>query len=338
MTQKRPQYRESGEIFFADACAPLERAAEEGKVRLRALARGQYPGLRLPRSGLAGLRSIGLWDAECPQKWGLAWHRNEGIELTFAQRGVSTFSVSGRDYRLGLDQLIITRPWQPHRIGNTNVGAGRVLWLIVDVEVRRPHQAWHWPSWLVLTEDDRKQLTRMLRENEQAVWHATADLRRCFQRIGDVLDSDRAAEDLSLLTVHLNELFVLLLRMFCQGKMPLDESLTSPQRTVDLFWEELRADRTLLAQEWTLPEMARRCDLGITKFVQYSRQVTNFSPMQSLSPLRIEVAGRLLREQPRRSITDIALDCGFSSSQYFAKVFHRQMGCMPRVYRLMAGE
>jgi AraC family L-rhamnose operon regulatory protein RhaS len=62
------------------------------------------------------------------------------------------------------------------------------------------------------------------------------------------------------------------------------------------------------------------------------------SPMQYLSHLRIEVAGKLLREHPQRNITEIALDCGFSSSQCFAKVFRRQMGCMPRDYRLNASE
>jgi AraC-like DNA-binding protein len=54
------------------------------------------------------------------------------------------------------------------------------------------------------------------------------------------------------------------------------------------------------------------------------------------------MGGRLLfgalRQQRSRSNTEIALDCGFSSTQYFAKVFRRQMGWMPRVYRLMAGE
>jgi AraC family L-rhamnose operon regulatory protein RhaS len=334
--RNRPQYRESGKAFFADACAPLEQAAEAGKVRLRTLSRGQYPGLRLPRGVLPGLRTIGLWDAGHEQDWGLVLHRNEGIELTFAERGVSTFSVSGREYRLGPDHLTVTRPWQPHRIGNPNVGAGRILWLIVDVGVRRPHQAWMWPSWLVMTEADRKQLTRMLRENEQAVWHVSEDVRRCFQRVGEVLESDHAVDDLSLLTVYLNELFVLLLRMFREGRMALDQSLTSPQRTLELFWEELRGDRDALRHEWTLPMMARRCDLGVTRFVQYSKQLTNMSPMQYLSHCRIEAAGRLLREEPQRSITEIALDCGFSSSQYFAKVFRHRMGCMPRVYRLKA--
>jgi hypothetical protein len=76
----------------------LAQAAEERKVRLPALARGQYPGRRLPRDVLSGLRSIGLWDAEYSQDWALAGHRNEGIELTFAECGVSTCSVSERDY------------------------------------------------------------------------------------------------------------------------------------------------------------------------------------------------------------------------------------------------
>jgi AraC-like DNA-binding protein len=32
-------------------------------------------------------------------------------------------------------------------------------------------------------------------------------------------------------------------------------------------------------------------------------------------------------------VTDIALDCGFTTSQYFATVFRRQMGRSPRSYR-----
>ena len=160
MTQQRPKYQESGKVFLADTCTPLERAAESGKIRLHALARGQYPGQRLLRRALDGVRTVGLWDAEQEQNWGLVWHRNEGLELTFVERGSLAYSVSGCDYRLRPDDLTVARPWQPHRVGNPNVGAGRLLWLIVDVGVRRPHQAWRWPSWVVMTDEDRKQLTR----------------------------------------------------------------------------------------------------------------------------------------------------------------------------------
>jgi AraC family L-rhamnose operon regulatory protein RhaS len=328
-----PAYKESGHLYLADTCAPLVVAAQSGKLQLCVLSRGQYPGTRLPAKTLAGLRSAGFWDAEHDQDWGLAVHRNEGIEIAFQATGHNTFALLDTEYPLRPGDLTVTRPWQPHRIGNPNVATGRLYWLIIDVGVRRPHQDWQWPAWLVLTEDDRRELTEALRHNEQAVWHATSEVRQCFQRIGQIIESPSALQSASLLTVHINELFVVLLQMFRRGELPLDISLSSPLRTVELFWEEMRANPALLGSEWTLEELARRCEMGVTRFCQLTRQLKNVSPMQYLSACRVEAACRLLRSNPGRSVTSIALDCGFSSTQHFCNVFRRQVGCTPQVYR-----
>ena len=49
--------------------------------------------------------------------------------------------------------------------------------------------------------------------------------------------------------------------------------------------------------------------------------------------LKIEKANHLLNAN-KRSITDIAYDLGFSSSQYFATVFKRYQSITPGEYRL----
>ena len=49
--------------------------------------------------------------------------------------------------------------------------------------------------------------------------------------------------------------------------------------------------------------------------------------------LRLEMAANRLIGNPRESITAIALDCGFSSSQNFAKAFRQQFGLSPSAYR-----
>ena len=50
--------------------------------------------------------------------------------------------------------------------------------------------------------------------------------------------------------------------------------------------------------------------------------------------LRRRVArARELLTRTRHSITDIALSCGFSSSQHFATVFQTQEGCTPTEFR-----
>lgn len=333
MAKLPPIYKEHGKTYQADACGPLVRGVDAGAVRLEALVRGRYPGRRLARGALPGVSTVGFWDAEHDQDWGLDWHRNEGLELTFLESGRLAFAADNHRYRLDPDDLTLTRPWQPHRVGDPHVTAGRLHWLILDVGVRRPHQAWRWPPWLVLTEADRRQLTAMLRNNEQAVWHATADIRRCFRMIGRSVETDRSGSNLSRLAVSLNELFVLILEMFRQRRIPLDESLSSTRRTVELFLADLSRSVHHLALPWTIQSMARQCGLGVTQFVHHTKQVTNLTPVQYLNHCRLEAACSLLLEQPQMSVTEVALACGFSSGQYFATVFRRRFGRSPRDYR-----
>ena len=114
------------------------------------LGRGSYPGLPLPAPDLRELRSIGVWDARTAQHWGLGWHRNEGIELTYLAAGHLDFAVEDRNVALEPGSFTIPRPWQKHRVGDPDVTASRLFWLILDVGVRRPNQAWRWPGWMLL--------------------------------------------------------------------------------------------------------------------------------------------------------------------------------------------
>jgi AraC-like DNA-binding protein len=328
-----PIYQDQRNTYEADTCRPVADAIGRGQLRNVVLVRGHYPGRRLPRAALPGVKVVGFWDADHRQDWGLDWHRNEGIELTFLESGTLGFSVDGKDFSLEAGDLTCTRPWQLHRVGDPHVGASRLHCLILDVGVRRPHQTWRWPPWIVLTPADLRQLTAILRHNEQPVWRATAEIARCFRRIGAAVESDRDGSGISSLAVQLNQLFLLVLEMFRQQDVRLDESLSSTRRTVDLFWADMRQNLDYLALEWAVRGMARRCGMGVTNFIRHTRQLTNMTPMQYLNHCRLTVAADLLRVQPRRSVTDVALACGFSSSQYFATLFRGRFGATPRTFR-----
>lgn len=328
-----PIYQEHGKTYQADTCAPLTQAVQTGLLHTTALVRGHYPGRQLPRHALPGVKTVGFWDARYPQDWGLDWHRNEGVELTFLERGGVDFAVDRHTCQLRPDDLTITRPWQRHRVGNPHVGAGRLHWLILDVGVRRPHQPWRWPAWLVLTKADLRELTHILRHTERPVWRATPEIRHCFQRIAQAVEADRAGNNISMLAAYLNELFVLVLDMCRQRRVPLDESLSSTRRTVALFWADLRQHREHLAEPQTVAGMARQCGLGVTHFIHHTKQLANITPIQYLNRGRLELAAQLLCDDPTRSVLDVALDCGFSSSQYFATLFRRHFGRAPRSFR-----
>jgi AraC family L-rhamnose operon regulatory protein RhaS len=259
----------------------------------------------------------------------LDWHRNEGIELTMLESGSLHFAVDDQEFPLTPGDLTITRPWQPHRVGNPYVGPGRLHFLILDVGVRRPHQNWRWPPWLVLTPADLRQLTTFLRQVERPVWHVESEIRRCYRQIGQAVEE----ENLSRVAVFLNELFILLLDRFRREKVPLDESLSSARRTVELFWNDLRQDGRQLGLEWTVAGMARRCGMGVTHFIHQTKQLVNETPSNYLTRCRLEAAAKLLREAPEASVTEIALRMGFGSSQYFATQFRRQFERTPSEFR-----
>jgi AraC family L-rhamnose operon regulatory protein RhaS len=314
----------------ADTCEPLKAAAASGALRLDAWAHGTYPGLPLPPDVLPGLSSVGVWDAHHPQSWGLDWHYNEGIELTFVLRGKVPFSVSSDDVLLHQGHMTITRPWQQHRVGNPRVPASTLVWFIIDVGVRRPNQEWTWPEWLLFSPADRERLTTLLRQNEQPLWYADRAVRERFQLLADTLHKSNIDEISTRIAVAINDVLLEVLELFRRRDIAQDETLCSGRRTVGLFLDALT---NRCEEPWTLEQMAASCGLGRTQFARHCRSLTNMTPLEYLNACRHERAKRLLVEELALTVTDVAFRCGFNSSQYFATSFTAYTGCSPTGFR-----
>jgi len=61
------------------------------------------------------------------------------------------------------------------------------------------------------------------------------------------------------------------------------------------------------------------------------------TPIEHLNRCRVDAAARMLAGAPNANVTQIALTHGFSTSQYFAKVFRNIKGCSPTEYRTQVG-
>ena len=332
--RQRPAYKANHQVYRADTCDTLVEAAQRGAVKLEALVRGHYPGRPLGRDELPRVKSVGFWDAAGPQDWGLDWHRNEGLELTYLESGSAHFATQAATHCLNPGEMTITRPWQAHRVGDPNVGPGRLHWLIIDLGVRRPDQPWQWPAWVVLHRRDLDRLTMILRQNEQPVWIVSGEVQRCWKQIARAVEADRQGSHISHLATYINELLLLMLEMFDSQRVSLDVRLISTQRSVKLFLEELAGDVHRLSHPWTVTEMAEHCGLGLTQFTALCKQIVNQTPNHYLTHCRIHAAVRMLRDPRGLSITQIAHRCGFSSSQYFAKVLREHTGRTPTQVRL----
>jgi AraC family L-rhamnose operon regulatory protein RhaS len=256
-------------------------------------------------------------------------HRNEGVEIHFLETGKMAFTVDNRRFDLLPGHMTITRPWQPHKLGDPNIGPGRLHWLILEGVVREPNQEWSWPPWMMLTPKDLAELNRKLRQEKTPVWQSTPEIAQAFQRISQcIVDWDRP-HAVSRMVLHLNQLFMGILDALTEQQTGENPELANRRRTVELFLKEL-ADNPDTAEEFTtLEQMARHCGMGITAFSKYSRQLVNVGPMEFLKQCRLERAARQLREQPDRSITEIGFANGFNSSQYFSTCFRHRFKVSP---------
>ncbi|GGH72671.1 AraC-like DNA-binding protein [Filimonas zeae] len=93
--------------------------------------------------------------------------------------------------------------------------------------------------------------------------------------------------------------------------------------------DALRKD---LSHQWTVEEMAAIAGMGTTLFTEKVKGFTGFTPINYLINIRISEATRLLKRR-EVSITDIALDTGFYSSQHFSTTFKKLTGYTPGEFR-----
>jgi CheY-like chemotaxis protein len=80
------------------------------------------------------------------------------------------------------------------------------------------------------------------------------------------------------------------------------------------------------------PDIARHVGLDEDYLTTCFRQELGVTPVAYLNRYRVNQARGLLTETDK-SITEIAIEVGFSDSGYFSRVFRREAGCSPEAYR-----
>ena len=88
-----------------------------------------------------------------------------------------------------------------------------------------------------------------------------------------------------------------------------------------------------LEREPALEEIAASANFSPFHFHRIFKAATGETVFGFLRRLRLEWAANRLLANPRDDVTAVALDCGFSSSQNFAKAFRARFGTTPTAFR-----
>lgn len=118
----------------------------------------------------------------------------------------------------------------------------------------------------------------------------------------------------------------------------LIRSIVGIERSKNLLIEKFEIEQVVeymhqsFGKKLTVEGLAKLVNMSKSHFIRTFKQQTKLAPIEYLIKLRIDKAKKLLRGRTK-TITEIALQCGFNSTSHFSSCFIKQLGSTPTEYQ-----
>jgi AraC-like DNA-binding protein len=255
---------------------------------------------------------------------GLVKHRNPGIEICHVHKGRFDWTVEGSRIEALPGTTSVTLPWEEHGGTRETMDVGELSWVIIRPEMMTRDGRLRLGKWSALPRDVQRYVGLQLCQSPRPILLIRdRDSRESFRAL---LDEFR--ERVTGWEWRVNRLLDDLLLQLARSV----ERSTAEQREefdVGFIRDTVRHDP---ARRWSLEDLCSLSGWSKSALNPRVKAATGYSTIEYVIVLRLELAQEWLKESDR-SITDIALSLGFSSSQHFAMTFHRRLGMTPSAFR-----
>lgn len=277
--------------------------------------------LDLRRMGIPEVPVVGRYDyREAHRAIDLHAHRG-AMEVCYLAKGRQLYRVGSQDYVLQGGDVFVTFPGEGHSTGEAPQEKGRLYWLQIFLPKRRC-------AFLNSDAQSGAALIERLRCLPHRHFSGTAKLGRILDDV--ISQAGDRVHPLRKLTIQ-NRLVEFLLHV-------LDRAAAGPRAGVTPEISALlRYIDGNLHRRLPLADLAARLTLSLPRFKARFKQEVGIPPAEYIVRCKVASAQRQL-SQTQSTVTQVAMDLGFSSSQYFATVFRRYTGAPPsRLRRPRAG-
>lgn len=268
------------------------------------------------RQGVPGVLVLGRYHYARAHP-ALHLHRHEHmLEVCYLARGEQTYQIGPHVHQLQGGDVFLTYPGELHGTGCTPEEKGDLYWLIVDMRPRLPR-------FLNCEGAEGRRLQQTLGTLRPRHFRGSPAMKRILE---DVFSTDANLEFAFRKSAMLSSLVRFLLEVLeCARQARQDRPVSPPIQAAQDYVE------AHLTETVTLADLAARAGISLSRFKSRFRLETGIPPAEYVARRKLRRAKELL-VRPGWSVTRVAFELGFSSSQHFATVFNRFAGQSPRAF------
>jgi AraC-like DNA-binding protein len=247
----------------------------------------------------------------------------ESIRIYYVIEGKFEWQIHQQQYMLYPGDAALILPGQKFGSEKGFLDIGSISW--IHITMQKLESGKMVPGkWSSLSESESLAIGKILLLNNSLV------LSKCNEagRILHYIQSELFNKEIGYNTRAnqlIDELFITITRQLTKQSNPARDF----PKTFMQLEQTLRQN---LSHQWTVEEMAAVVGMGTTLFNEKVKTYSGFSPINYLINIRISEAIKLLKKK-EISLTDIALDIGFYSSQHFSTTFKKLTGYTPSEFR-----
>ena len=248
---------------------------------------------------------------------GSIFHRHDCMEITYCALGNVKFDCDGRAYPIIPGSAFISRPKDVHRL-RVNPKGAKVYWIFLKLPKRGE-------GFMGLSQAESKWIVKSFKSLPHKTFAAPENVGRCYERLFAVFDAektDRTARQLKLRAAALDLVIAL-----------LEAGVTAVSNDADLRFralvDKMRRNPT---KAFSMDETAAELKCAPNTVRALFHKYVGLPPQSFMMKCRIHKAQDFLRA-PGKSVTEIAAELGFSSSQNFAIRFRQETGKSPTEWR-----
>lgn len=248
------------------------------------------------------------------------WHSY--FEITCVMEGKGSYFVNGQEYTMEEDDIIIFNNVEPHgwKLISGNM---RLLVMIFAPEFVAEKMSVFDTEYLKPFVERGSNFKNRIGREDEINKEIRADIQAVYQEW-----KERKEGYSLMIKANVLRILTMLIRTY-QDESKSSEMLREKKAAMKRLEQAFAYIEAHYCEKITLDEVAASVYMSSNYFSSYFRKVTTISFSDYVTKMRIHHARELLREG-KKSVTEIAMECGFNNISNFYRLYKKHVGTSPK--------